>query len=152
MKNDIFHAFVDSNCCQQKLKCLVGVAEPKGLHTDKVETRLVYDRHCTQVEFFIWEVIMVDIISLLSTDGYIMCNKTLIRLYGSDCAILIGELCAEYNNYKITGELIDDSFYSTQENIENNTGINAYYQRKAFKVLQDEGIITHIISLQNKAF
>lgn len=85
---------------------------------------------------------MVDIISLLSTDGYIMCNKTLIRLYGSDCAILIGELCAEYNNYKITGELIDDSFYSTQENIENNTGINAYYQRKAFKVLQDEGIIS----------
>jgi len=84
---------------------------------------------------------MVDIISLLSTDGYIMCNKTLIKLYGSDCAILIGELCAEYNYYKITGELIDNSFYSTQENIESNTGINAYYQRKAFKVLQDEGII-----------
>ena len=84
----------------------------------------------------------IDIVSLLSTDGYIMCNKTLIKLYGSDCAILIGELCAEYNYYKITGELIDDSFYSTQENIESNTGINAYYQRKAFKVLQDEGIIS----------
>ena len=85
---------------------------------------------------------MIDIISLLSTDGYIMCNKTLIKLYGSDCAILIGELCAEYNYYKIRGELIDDSFYSTQDNIEANTGLNSYYQRKAMKVLQDEGIIS----------
>ena len=85
---------------------------------------------------------MIDIIGLLSTDGYIMCNKTLIRLYGSDCAILIGELCAEYNYYKATNELIDNSFYSTQENIETNTGINAYFQRKAFKTLQEEGVIS----------
>lgn len=85
---------------------------------------------------------MVDIISLLSTDGYIMCNKTLIRLYGGDCAILVGELCAEYNYYKAMNELVDNSFYSTQDNIESNTGINAYFQRKAFKILQDEGIIS----------
>lgn len=83
----------------------------------------------------------IDIISLLSVDGYIMCNKALIRKYGSDCAIIIGELCAEYNYYKVRDELIDDYFFSTQENIENNTGINAYYQRKALKTLQEEGII-----------
>ena len=86
---------------------------------------------------------MIDIISLLSADGFIVCNKQLIRLYGTDCAVLIGELCAEYNYYKMRGELLDDdSFYSTQENIEDNTGINPYFQRKALKTLCDEGILT----------
>lgn len=85
---------------------------------------------------------MVDIVSLLSTDGYIMCNKTLIRLYGGDCAILVGELCAEYNYYNANGMLETDfSFYSTQENIEKNTGLNPHYQRKAFKILQEAEII-----------
>lgn len=85
----------------------------------------------------------VDIISLLSTDGYIMCNKTLIKLFGADCAILVGELCAEYNYYKAREELNEyNEFFSTQENIEDMTGLNPYSQRKALKVLQDNGIIT----------
>ena len=85
---------------------------------------------------------MVDIISLLSSDGYIMCNKTLIKMYGADCAILVGELCAEYNYYKTNNGLTsDDSFYSTQENIEDNTGLNAYSQRKALKILSEANII-----------
>lgn len=85
---------------------------------------------------------MIDIISLLSSDGYIMCNKTLIKMYGADCAILVGELCAEYNYYKSQNKLSeDDSLYSTQENIEDNTGLNAYSQRKALKILAEANII-----------
>lgn len=84
---------------------------------------------------------MVDIISLLSTDGYIMCNKTIIKMFGADCAILIGELCAEYNYYKARGELENNSFFSTQENIEANTGLNAYAQRKAIKLLVEANIL-----------
>ena len=85
----------------------------------------------------------VNIISLLSSDGYIMCNKTLIKLYGADAAIMVGELCAEYNYYKIIGELTpENKFYSTQENIEANTGLSPYYQRKAIKILQEAEIIT----------
>jgi len=88
---------------------------------------------------------MVDIVSLLSSDGYIMCNKTLIKLFGADCAILIGELCAEYNYYKTLGKVeTDNSFYSTQENIEDNTGLNGYAQRKALKTLTENGIISVI--------
>ena len=84
----------------------------------------------------------MDIISLLSTDGYIMCNKKLIKEFGGDCAIIIGELCAEYNYYKALGRLTEEnSFYSTQENIEDNTGLNPYAQRKALKALQDADII-----------
>lgn len=86
---------------------------------------------------------MIDIISLLSSDGYIICNKTLIRKFNADCAILVGELCAEYNYYKTKGELdTDGSFYSTQDNIEYNTGLNAYAQRKAIKLLSQAGILT----------
>lgn len=86
---------------------------------------------------------MVDIISLLSCDGYIICNKTLIKKFNADCAILIGELCAEYNYYKNLGQLDSDgSFYSTQDNIESNTGLNAYAQRKAVKMLSEAKILS----------
>ena len=85
----------------------------------------------------------MDIISLLSADSYIICNKTLLRLFGADAAILIGELCAEYKYYIQYNKLTEDGmFFSTQDNIEFNTGINAYSQRKALKKLESEGIIT----------
>lgn len=86
---------------------------------------------------------MIDIISLLSCDGYIICNKTLIKKFNADCAILVGELCAEYNYYKNLGQLDSDgSFYSTRDNIEQNTGLNDYSQRKAIKMLSEAKILT----------
>lgn len=86
---------------------------------------------------------MVDIISLLSCDGYIICNKTLIRKFNADCAILVGELCAEYNYYKSLGQLDSDgSFYSTRDNIEQNTSLNDYAQRKAIKMLSEAKILS----------
>lgn len=86
---------------------------------------------------------MIDIVSLLSCDGYIICNKTLIKKFNADCAILVGELCAEYNYYKNLGQLdLDGSFYSTRDNIEQNTGLNDYAQRKAIKMLSEAKILT----------
>lgn len=86
---------------------------------------------------------MIDIISLLSCDGYIICNKTLIKKFNADCAILVGELCAEYNYYKNLGQLDSDgSFYSTRDNIEQNTGLNDYAQRKAIRMLSEAKILT----------
>lgn len=86
---------------------------------------------------------MIDIVSLLSCDGYIICNKTLIKKFNADCAILVGELCAEYNYYKNLGQLDSDgSFYSTRDNIEQNTGLNDYAQRKAIKMLSEAKILT----------
>ena len=85
---------------------------------------------------------MIDIIGLLSTDGYIITNKKLAKLYGTDAAILIGELCAEHCYYSKTNNLTEDGgFYSTQDNIEANTTLNSYAQRKAMKVLQDANIV-----------
>lgn len=79
---------------------------------------------------------------LLSIDGYIQVNKTIIKKLGLHEAILIGELCAEYNYWESQNKLVDDSFYSTRENIEENTGLSEHFQRQALKTLQNEGIVT----------
>jgi len=84
---------------------------------------------------------MNGISKLLSTDGFIQVNKTLIKQIGLHEAIIIGELCSEYNYWEEHNKLEDGKFYSTRENIENNTGLNDHYQRKAFAVLKDLGII-----------
>lgn len=78
---------------------------------------------------------------LLSTDGYIQVNKTLIRELGLHEAIILGELCSEYNYWEKCNKLDDDMFYSTRDNIEYNTGLNEHYQRKAISTLKERGIL-----------
>lgn len=85
---------------------------------------------------------MNSIAKLLSTDGYITVNKTLIHNLGLHEAILIGELCAEYNYWDSLGKLENGSFFSTRQNIEENTGLNEHFQRKAFETLKEYGIVT----------
>lgn len=83
-----------------------------------------------------------NIISLLSSDGYIIINKKLAKKLGIESAILIGELCAEYMYYSNTDKLDEDGgFYSTRENIEANTTLNSYTQRKVMNELQEANII-----------
>jgi len=84
---------------------------------------------------------MNGISKLLSTDGFIQVNKTLIKKAGLHEAILIGELCAEYNYWEELGLLENDYFYSTRDNIEENTGLSEHYQRKALSTLYELGII-----------
>lgn len=84
---------------------------------------------------------MNGISKLLSTDGFIQVNKTLIKKAGLHEAILIGELCAEYNYWEERNLLEDDFFYSTRDNIEENTGLSEHYQRKALSTLYELGII-----------
>ena len=79
---------------------------------------------------------------LLSNDGFIVINKSLIKLIGLNSAILIGELISEYNYYEKEKKLIDNTwFYSTTPNIEENTGLSRYQQDEAIKKLQKEKII-----------
>lgn len=85
---------------------------------------------------------MNGISKLLSTEGFIQVNKALIKQLGLHEAVMIGELCAEYNYWEEQGKLVDDMFYSTRENIEDNTGLNEHYQRKALKTLVDKEIIS----------
>lgn len=81
--------------------------------------------------------------SLLSSSKYIIVNKDLIKILGLNESVILGELCSEYTYWENTNQLMDDGyFYSTRENIENNTGINAHYQRIAMKNLEQKGIIS----------
>ena len=85
---------------------------------------------------------MNGISKLLSADGFIPVNKTLIKKLGLHEAIILGELCSEYNYWEQQGKLEDDMFYSTRDNIEENTGLNDHYQRKAISTLKDSGILS----------
>lgn len=80
--------------------------------------------------------------SLLSSSKYIIVNKDLIKMLGLNEAIILGELCSEYTYWESANQLDDKGyFYSTRENIENNTGINAHFQRIAMKNLEEKGIL-----------
>lgn len=80
--------------------------------------------------------------SLLSSSKYIIVNKDLIKILGLHEAVILGELCSEYSYWESVNQLVDkEYFFSTRENIEKNTGINAHYQRAAMKNLEEKNIL-----------
>ena len=80
--------------------------------------------------------------SLLSSSKYIIVNKDLIKVLGLHEAVILGELCSEYSYWESVNQLVQNEyFYSTRENIEKNTGINAHFQRVAMKNLEEKNII-----------
>ena len=79
--------------------------------------------------------------SLLASSKYIIVNKDLIQILGLNEAIILGELCSEYSYWEKHNKLENGFFYSTRENIFNNTGISSYYQRKAIAKLVQKKII-----------
>lgn len=85
---------------------------------------------------------MNGIINLLSNNGYIILNKIVIKKLGLHEAIILGELCSEYMHWEKSGKLEENYFYSTRENIEENTGLSAYQQREPMRRLIDGGIIS----------
>lgn len=92
--------------------------------------------------------------SLLSSSSFIMTNKILIKAVGTDAAIILGELCSEYNYWEQRGELTNKNwFYSTRENIEDNTGLSEHKQRIAInKLLKMELIETKRMGIPCKTY
>lgn len=81
------------------------------------------------------------LMSLLSNSGYIIVNKEIIKKLGLHEAIILGELCSEYSYWEKSNKLEDGYFFSTRDNIEENTGLSAYQQREPFKKLVKMGIV-----------
>lgn len=80
--------------------------------------------------------------NLLSSSGYIIVNKELIKVLGLHEAIILGELCSEYTYWENRNQLEDgEYFFSTRKNIEKNTGINSHYQRIAIRNMENKGIL-----------
>ena len=92
--------------------------------------------------------------SLLSSSSFIMTNKIMIKAVGTDAAIILGELCSEYNYWEQRGELAYGNwFYSTRENIEDNTGLSEHKQRIAInKLLKMELIETKRMGIPCKTY
>jgi len=76
----------------------------------------------------------MDILGLLSQGNYIVAHKTLIKLYGTDVAVLVGHFASMQ-------QLYGEWFFHTSEQIEAQTGIKIYSSRKALKLMEDEGIL-----------
>lgn len=83
----------------------------------------------------------MDVIELLANDNYIIANKTIAKLFGLDEAILLGELASEYRYWAKRGELSDGYFYSTIENVKDNTTLSDKKQRAALTALKNAGIV-----------
>lgn len=82
------------------------------------------------------------ILKLISSNCYGIYNKEIAKKLGLETAIILGELASEYDYYKKKNELDEEGwFYSTTENIEENTTLNYYYQKKAIDDLINKGIL-----------
>lgn len=81
------------------------------------------------------------ILQFLASRNYITVNKDLIKIIGLEEAVVLGELASEYNYFLDKEELEDGYFYSTIENMENNTGLTEHKQRKAINTLKDKELL-----------
>ena len=81
--------------------------------------------------------------SLLASTGFIVTNKRIVQRLGLSEAVLIGELCSEYNYWKSRGEASDGWFFSTVENIERETGIKKVTQASLLKKLSEAGLLKY---------
>ena len=87
----------------------------------------------------------MSIISLIASNNYIVVNKEVLQKLGVYPAIMLGELASEYNYYSKTGELVDDMFYSTIENIQSNTTLSRHQQNEAISKLKELGILEVVV-------
>lgn len=81
------------------------------------------------------------LVSMIASNNYIVVNKQLARAFGLAEAVLLGELASEMEYWQQRGELKDGYFYSTIENVKDNTTLSDKKQRSALKTLKDAGIV-----------
>lgn len=77
---------------------------------------------------------------LLSSTAFIVLNKDLARQVGINAAILLADLISK-EQYFIEKGMIDGWFFNTESNIEKDTTLNSYHQRKCIKILKENDLI-----------
>ena len=74
--------------------------------------------------------------------NFVMVSKVIIRELGLEAAVMLSELYSEYLYWEASNGLTEAGyFYSTMENVKNNTGLTRARQDSAIKVLEEAGII-----------
>lgn len=83
----------------------------------------------------------MSLISLLASNNYIIVNKEIAKILGIEGAVLLGELCAEHMTWQRKDMLQDGYFYSTIENIRENTTLTEHKQRSLLNAMKSKGIV-----------
>ena len=77
---------------------------------------------------------------LLSSTAFLVLNKQLAKQIGLKAAVLLADLISK-EEYFIAKGMTDGWFFNTEANIEEDTTLNSYHQRKCIKTLKKEGLI-----------
>jgi len=77
---------------------------------------------------------------LLSSTAFIVLNKNLAKQVGLKEAVLLADLISK-EEYFIANGMTDGWFFNTEANIEKDTTINSYHQRKCLKTLKEHNLI-----------
>ena len=77
---------------------------------------------------------------LLSSTAFIVLNKELARQVGLKEAVLLADLISK-EEYFIANGMTDGWFFNTEANIQKDTTLTAYQQRKCLTTLKKEGLI-----------
>ena len=77
---------------------------------------------------------------LLSSTAFLVLNKELARQVGLKEAVLLADLISK-EEYFIANGMTDGWFFNTESNIEKDTTLTAYQQRRCLKALKDKGLI-----------
>ena len=77
---------------------------------------------------------------LLSSTAFIVLNKNLAKQVGLKEAVLLADLISK-EEYFIANGMTDGWFFNTEANIEADTTLNPYHQRKCIKTLKKHNLI-----------
>ena len=78
---------------------------------------------------------------LLSSSAYLVVNKRLARQVGLKAVVLLADLISKENYFIENGTIKDGLFFNTSKNIERDTTLTNYQQKKAIKKLEKIGFI-----------
>ena len=78
---------------------------------------------------------------LLSSTAFLVLNKNLAREIGLKAAVLLSDLISK-EEYFITKGMSDGWFFNTEANIQEDTTLNPYHQRKCIKTLKNLNLIS----------
>ena len=78
---------------------------------------------------------------LLSSSAYLVVNKRLARQVGLKAVVLLADLISKENYFIQNGTIKEGWFFNTSKNIERDTTLTNYQQKKAIKKLEEIGFI-----------
>ncbi|MBN6890043.1 hypothetical protein ACUXCC_005534 [Cytobacillus horneckiae] len=85
---------------------------------------------------------LIDLIDLLRSDGFITVNKKLANNIGLNAAVMYSELLAKYKYFSDKNQLTKDGFfYNTVEGMQRDTSLSKDQQQAAIKVLENLNLI-----------